>query len=457
MWFAHRLFRPFLNGSNGEWTNTDDIDSAAHGARKRASKEAATNRHRTEPGKYKGKGGPRGTGGRGGAGRGVASGRVDDRGHLIMGGGRGHGPASTGSSSTTETESTGPTAPRDGKHGKPREVKPGSKRRPPGALPAGDDNNEEPDKPRVKTDPDEPPQEVEYWYDQAVREAQTKLAQEMKIMVEDQINMAGHIVPEPEFESQEELVEARLTHLAIKRDMEAFRLAALKIKETAERSSKLMVNEVIDLDREVQEEGDLEIRKRLKERQLQAYLDARDPPRAPEPIPDKLPIISLQEIPLFSESPLCCTRDWFYDLVSGFSKAMGCYEWRTRQVIHDVIPGLQGDLIERPSDYLAVDDDRTWHVKLGYRRTYEGNIYPELAAFLIREYLPVANYTENVLSRMHFDSVKWYEDQSFTAPAHLAVTTNTINWVVVQNQVARARNSARLGLGPAAVVKVPWR
>lgn len=149
-WYCRSVrFKPFLNGCNGEWTNTDDIDSAGNGERKRVMKEATTSRHRTEPGKYKGKGGPRGGGGRGGAGRGEASGRVNDKGHLIMGGGRGHGSAPDWSAPSVEPKPTGSTAPRDGKHEKPREVKPESKRRPPGALPAGDERDKETVKPCV--------------------------------------------------------------------------------------------------------------------------------------------------------------------------------------------------------------------------------------------------------------------------------------------------------------------
>lgn len=484
-WFEQRTFTAFLNGCNGEWTNTDDIDDAGNAERKRRNKEAATNKHRTEPGKFKGKGGPRGGGGRGGAGRGDSSGRYNEHGHLTMGGGRGHGRMSADNPiyksleakmRTCTREDAAPSGPIDedvmnayirrmtgnpaavwGGEGKPS--KPGNattrpKRMPPGVLPASDDEDEETEKPRAKTDSED--DEPVYWYDQAMHEAREELSSELKQMVKEEFLVTGQIVPEPEFEDDVDLAMARDRSMRFRNELLARKKAATLLGKIADQSALAHVNSVFTVEREVVMEGQVEIRRRMKERQLAAYLAEHDPEPPVIPV-DKLPQTAMRTIPLASDEPLCCSTDWFANILPTLFRTFGWYERRYRQEIQGVNPDLEGDAVEMHSHYLAVDDDTAWHVKLGYRRTYDGLVYPELADFLIKEYLPTAMYTENVLSRMHYDSVKWYEDQNFTAPAHLALTTNTINWVVVQNQVARARSSSRLVLGSTVVPKVPWK
>jgi len=483
---------PFLNGNNGEWTNGDDLDQAD---RKRRHKEATTQQHRTEPGKYKGKGKAER---RGGPGRGgTADGRFNEAGNLIMGGGRGHGPGTAGGeqerwprgreTGTSVNPGAAPRAsadvpaavvasePSEGKHDKPVPVpapkaaapaKPAEKKSPRGPPTQRRQETEKPAKPQRQegkpgketrqegkpgketheANSDEEPKtdrRIDYdfdnWVGAARCHASMAILEESHDLFVEYLKLGGKPDEIPEFGDS---VGMQLKILALKRDRIALKEVEKMLKETAGRRADELFHVVNPFIDEVRCEAEGLLRKRQKERAVAEYLAEHDPP--PPPAEPRYPAVAMRFIPLASEPEPCCYgfTEWF----RGF--------WRSPFLYN--IPEIEGDDME-PFGEFREDNETAWHIKLGYNRTYRGEIYPELADYLVKEYLPTSAYTEHVLSRMHYDSVKWFEEQGYADRPHLAVETNTINWVVVQNQVARARNSARLRLGQTASVRVPWR
>ncbi len=485
-WFdGSRRFCAFLNGANGEWTNTDDLADreTKNDERKRRHKEAETNKHRTVPGKYKGKSGAKPKGG-------DKNGKLEfgaacnNDGNLIMGGGvaRGVAPefpkwlpkpefdlwcAKKMEEALADGEPVNlpawkpkeeyqawceeraarlaaKQAAHEGKRVKPQEKAPGANLKPPAVVPSSDTStNEETDKPREETESVSDGSSSENqdgdWYQTALANSAAQLTKEFAEITQTR-KYLGEPTEEYEDCDAEELAELRVSHMVHSRRKAAMLAAKEMARKGADDMAKAIYRRIVPVDEEARFEAQEAARAIEKKRLLDEYMREYAPhvPRV------KLPLVVQRDIPLYSAEPECCSFSYFQSLFSfsGYGRPPN--------------PDIHGDRID-PYTRAYDDDNTVWHVKLGYRRSYPGDIYPEMAEHLCGVYLPTATYTEAVLSRMNYDSLKWYEDQSFTEPINYAVQSNTINWVVVQNQVTRARMSTRLALGSTASVRVTWK
>lgn len=484
-----RAFVTFLNGNNGEWTNGDDLadrnPAAGNAERKRTRREADTNIHRSTPGRFKGKRGPGGDGaGRGGSGAIGGRGRGRDTVNPRDVGGRGRGrggrgsyvphynseearemreEAAYGDSYSYNSFVPGVSTPNSGVPSEDdlnagferlnqesrrraaeraqREQTQSNPEPESNSAPGDSTHNEETDKPHEETEftgscaprsHAQFGQNPDYWFQDVLEQSRAILVKEREGHCIDMV-VDGNMTQAPR-----DMRKLRVDHLSSKHQREALKIAEGLIKKSAITLADEVYHQAVSVEQRVINES----RRILRERQYNRMLaDAIEEPVQEEAPRVKVPLVVRRNIPIKCEEPPCCSfGNWF-----GFG-------WLPASNNNDI----EGDNIEAMSIY-EKDDDAHWRLKLGYNRSYDGVVYMDLVEHLKQEYLPTATYTESVLSRMHYDSVKWYENQRFTEPIHLAIETNTINWVVVQNQIARARNSSRLGLGPVKSFRVAWK